>query len=138
MIPRLPKKGDHSVGVAPQYASMLGKKANCQTLVSVTLARNEVPFRLGLRLFLPECWTSDTERMAKAGVPDAMRTSRTKPEIALDEIDRLIAAGIRFGAVLADAGYGLSAAFRQELSGRGLSCAVGIPKLRRSIPMMSN
>jgi SRSO17 transposase len=124
----LPKKGDHSVGVAPQYASMLGKRANCQTLVSVTLARDEVPVPVGLRLFLPESWTSDTERMAKAGVPDAMRTSRTKPEIALDEIDRLIAAGIRFGTVLADAGYGLSAAFRQGLSGRGLSWAVGIPK----------
>jgi DDE superfamily endonuclease len=27
------KKGDRSVGVAPQYASSLGKTANCQTLV---------------------------------------------------------------------------------------------------------
>src|SRR3546814_1198149 len=32
----LPKKGTASVGVAPQYASALGKTANCQTLVSVT------------------------------------------------------------------------------------------------------
>src|SRR4029078_5156456 len=28
-----PKKGDRSVGFAPQYASSLGKTANCQTLV---------------------------------------------------------------------------------------------------------
>lgn len=75
----LPKKGDHSVGVAPQYASMLGKRANCQTLVSGTLVRDEVHVPVGLRLFLPESRTSDTERMAKTGVPDAMRTSRTKP-----------------------------------------------------------
>ena len=48
----LPKKGTNSVGVAPQYASALGKTANCQTLVSLTLARGEVPVMVGLRLFL--------------------------------------------------------------------------------------
>lgn len=48
------KKGKHSVGVAPQYASALGKTANCQTLVSLTLARGEVPVMVALRLFLPE------------------------------------------------------------------------------------
>ncbi|MGF6176763.1 SRSO17 transposase [Ensifer sp. 4252] len=42
--------------------------------------------------------------MAKVGVPEPLRISRTKPEIALEEIDRLIAAGVRFGTVLADAG----------------------------------
>ena len=47
----MPKKGKHSVGVAPQYASALGKNANCQTLVSLTLARGEVPVMLALRLF---------------------------------------------------------------------------------------
>jgi len=65
----LPKKGSHSVGVAPQYASALGKTANCQTLVSLTLARDEVPVMIGLRLFLPESWTGDGERMTKACVP---------------------------------------------------------------------
>jgi SRSO17 transposase len=58
----LPKKGNAPVGVAPQYASVLGKNANCQTLVSLTLASNEVPVTIGLRLFLPENWTSDPAR----------------------------------------------------------------------------
>src|SRR3712207_947489 len=75
----LPKKGSHSVGVAPQYASALGKTANCQTLVSLTLARDEVPVPIALRLFLPETWTKDPDRMRRAGVPDALQSERSKP-----------------------------------------------------------
>ena len=131
----LPKKGRHSVGVAPQYASALGKNANCQTLVSVTLASHEVPVMVGLRLFLPEGWTSDPERLARAGVPDDRRAYRTKPKIALQEIDRVRVAGARFGCVLADAGYGLSAPFRQGLSERGLRWAVGIPAHQKVYPI---
>jgi SRSO17 transposase len=130
----LPKKGKASVGVAPQYATVLGKNANCQTLVSVTLASGEVPLMLGLRLFLPESWTSDPVRMARAGVPEAFQAYRTKPDIALEEIDRVVAAGVRFGCVLADAGYGLSAPFRQALSARGLCWAVGIPRHQKVYP----
>jgi SRSO17 transposase len=130
----LPKKGRHSVGVAPQYASALGKNANCQTLVSLTLASGEVPVMVGLRLFLPESWTGDAARLDRAGVPKKLRAYRTKPEIALAEIDRVRAAGVRFGCVLADAGYGLSASFRQGLSERGLSWAVGIPFKQKVYP----
>ena len=130
----LPKKGRHSVGVAPQYASALGKNANCQTLVSLTLASSEVPVMVGLRLFLPESWTSDPARLDRAGVPEDHRAYRTKPEIALAEIDRARAAGLRFGCVLADAGYGLSAPFRQALTERGLTWAVGIPFKQKVYP----
>jgi SRSO17 transposase len=131
----LPKKGRHSVGVAPQYASTLGKNANCQTLVSVTLASGEVPVMVSLRLFLPESWTSDPTRLARAGVPDLHRAYTTKPEMALVEIDRVRAAGVRFGCVLADAGYGLSAPFRQGMSERGLTWAVGIPFKQKVYPV---
>ncbi len=130
----IPKKGTHSVGVAAQYASALGKTANCQTMVSLTLARGEVPVTLALRLFLPESWTSNQARLKRAGVPAEYRTARTKPEIALAEIDRVIAAGVRFGCVLADAGYGLSAPFRQGLTVRKLAWAVGIPRHLKVYP----
>lgn len=130
----LPKKGHHSVGVAPQYASSLGKTANCQSLVSVTLASREVPVTVALRLFLPESWTNDPGRMDRARVPEDRRSALTKPEIALQEIDRIIASGVRFGCVLADAGYGSSAPFRQALSERGLSWAVGLSRRQNVYP----
>src|SRR6195952_1962289 len=113
--PALPKEGQHSVGVAPQYASSLGKTSNCQSLVSVTLASREVPVMVGLRLFLPETWTADPERMTRAGIPKNRQVASTKPEIAIQEIDRVVASGARFGCVLADAGYGSSGPFPQAL-----------------------
>jgi SRSO17 transposase len=131
----MPKKGKHSVGVAPQYASALGKTANCQTLVSLTLARGEVPVMVALRLFLPESWTSDRVRLKRAGVPAEHQTARTKPEMALAEVDRIIAAGVHFGCVLADAGYGMSAPFRQGLTARKLTWAVGIPRHLKVYPV---
>ena len=127
----LPKKGMRAVGVAPQYCGELGKQANCQSLVSLTLARGEVPVPIGLRLFLTKSWIDDPTRCDAAGVPETARTAQTKPEIALDEIDRVRAAGIRFGCVLADAGYGMSAPFRQGLSARGLVCSVGVPRTQK-------
>ena len=130
----LPKKGAHSVGVAPQYASSLGKTANCQSLVSLTLASREVPVMVGLRLFLPENWTDDPERMARARVPEVKRTALTKPEIAIQEIDRVIVSGARFGCVLADSGYGSSGPFRQALSERGLRWAVGMSRRQNVYP----
>ena len=48
--------------------------------------------------------------------------------MALAELDRVIAAGVRFGCVLADAGYGMSAPFRRGLTARKLTWAVGIPR----------
>jgi SRSO17 transposase len=130
----LPKKGQHSVGVAPQYASSLGKTSNCQSLVSVTLASREVPVMVGLRLFLPETWTNDPERMTRARVLLDRQRALTKPEIAIEEIDRVIASGARFGCVLADAGYGSSGPFRQALSERGLLWAVGLSRRQNVYP----
>jgi SRSO17 transposase len=126
----LPKQGRHSVGVARQYCGALGKQANCQVLVSLTLARAEVPVPIGLRLFLPDEWAKDPDRCARAGVPEEHRRALAKTDIALAEVDRVLATGARFGRVVADAGYGASAAFRQGLSARGLTWAVGIPKVQ--------
>lgn len=121
----LPKKGTESVGVAHQYCGALGKQANCQSLVSITLARGDVPVPIALRLYLPEAWADDPARRAKAKVPDAV-TFRPKWRIALDEIKRIREHGVSFAMVLADAGYGACAEFRRGLTSMGLPWAVGI------------
>jgi len=129
----LPKQGTHSVGVVRQYCGALGKRANCQVLVSLTLARGEVPVPLALRLYLPEQWALDPERRARAKVPEDV-LFRPKGAIALGELDRALAAGVRFGVVLADAGYGTSADFRAGLTARGLTWAVGVLPAQKVYP----
>ena len=121
----VPKKGEHSVGVASQYAGVVGKNANCQVLVTLPLARREVPVPIAMRLFLPAEWTSKPDRCRRAQVPEDQQKPRTKPELAIAELDRVLATGVRFGCVVADAGYGISATFRRALSERELRWAVG-------------
>jgi SRSO17 transposase len=123
------KQGKHSVGVAHQYCGEVGKLANCQCFVTLTLAKDEVPMPLALRLYLPAEWTEDQERCATVGVPEAVRIDqydKTKIDVALDEIVRLRETGVRFGVVAADAAYGTSAAFRQGVEALGYRYAVGV------------
>jgi SRSO17 transposase len=93
-----------------------------------------LPAPVSLRLFLPEGWVNDPERCARAGMPEEHRQARAKTDVALSAIDRLLAAGVRFGRVVADAGYGISVAFRQGLSEQELSWAVGVPKVQNVYP----
>jgi SRSO17 transposase len=123
----LPKKGTESVGVTHQYCGALGKQANCQSLVSLTWARDEVPIPVSLRLYLPKEWAESGARRRKARVPDAIGF-RPKWQIALDELRRIKgwAGDGGFDDVLADAGYGMVAEFRHGLDELGLLWAVGI------------
>lgn len=129
----LPKQGRHSVGVKRQHCGVLGKTANCQVLVSLTLARQEVPVPIALGLYLPEEWAQDEVRRAAAKVPESVAFA-TKGDIALAQIDAALADGVRFGCVLADAGYGSSADFRAGLSKRGLLWAVGVLPTQKVYP----
>jgi SRSO17 transposase len=121
----IPKKGERSVGVTHQYCGAVGKQMNCQALVSLTLACDEMPVPIALRLYLPQAWAADPVRRKECRVPDSV-VFKPKWAIALDEIERVLRAGVTFGAVLADAGYGMYHEFRHGLSARGLTWAVGI------------
>lgn len=101
--------------------------------MSLTLAYKEVPVPMALRLYLPQEWAQDQARRAAAKIPESI-TFATKGDIALAQIDAAVADGVRCGIVLADAGYGSSAAFRASLTQRGLLWAVGVQPTQKVYP----
>lgn len=120
-----PKQGKHSVGVARQYCGMLGKQDNCQVAVSISLATEHASVPVAYRLYLPKEWTQDPQRCRKAGIPAEVRFA-TKSEIALQQLETLLAEGAPKYCVLADAGYGVDHAFRQRLTDLDMPYVVGI------------
>ena len=121
-----PKKGRHSVGVGRQYCGQLGKQDNCQVAVSLSLATAEASLPVAWQLYLPEAWAGDPARRRKARVPEEIGFRR-KPEIALAQIKAALEEDLERGVVLADAGYGQSAAFRDSLAAWELDFVVAVP-----------
>jgi len=120
-----PKQGRHSVGVARQYCGQLGKQDNCQVAVSLSVANDHASLPVAYRLYLPEDWAGDSKRRRKTGVPEDVRF-KTKPEIALEQIDVACKAGLPRGVVLMDAGYGCNTELRAGVSALALCYVAGI------------
>jgi SRSO17 transposase len=121
----LPKDGRWSPGVGHQYCGALGKTANCQVLVSVNAVTDQASCPLQWRLFLPAAWDEDSERRARAKIPDDVR-HRAKWQLALDILDELLGWSLARRVVQADGGYGDITAFRVGLEQRGLEYVVQI------------
>lgn len=109
-----PKKGTKSVGVARQYAGILGRTDNCQVGVFLSYCSAQGHTLCDRRLFLPEAWTKDRERCHAAGVPAGV-IFRTKPELAAEMVDEAVRAGLPCRWVTADALYGNSPTFVRTL-----------------------
>jgi SRSO17 transposase len=120
-----PKQGTHSVGVHHQYCGQLGKQANCQVAVTLSIANHHASLPIAYRLYLPKEWAQDAGRRKKAHVPTAIKF-KTKPQIALEQIREACAAGVPRGVVLMDASYGSNSVLRAGVSALGLSYVAGI------------
>ena len=120
-----PKYGSHSVGVHHQYCGQLGKQANCQVAVTLSIANHHASLPVAYRLYLPQPWAQDAARRKKARIPKEI-SFKTKPQIALGQIRATLAAGVSKGVVLTDASYGSNSAFRAGVSALGLRYVVAI------------
>jgi SRSO17 transposase len=96
------KQGKASVGVARQYSGTLGKVGNCQVAVTCCYSDPQASWPVAVRLYLPEAWTADPQRLKRARVPNDV-TFQTKPEIALSLLDQACAWGVPHRGVVADA-----------------------------------
>jgi SRSO17 transposase len=120
-----PKQGRHSVGVAHQYCGQLGKQANCQVAVSLSIANHHASLPVAYRLYLTKDWAQDGDRRRKTGVPQEV-DFKTKPQIALEQIRFACEVGIARGTVLLDAGYGHDCKLRTGLCELDLPYVAGI------------
>jgi SRSO17 transposase len=120
-----PKKGDHSVGVSHQYCGQLGKQANCQVAVTLSLANHDASLPVAYRLYLPKAWAEDDARRRKAKVPEDI-TFKTKPEIALDLVRWAHEIGLPGKLALMDAAYGNDSRLRAGVTELGMAYVAGI------------
>jgi SRSO17 transposase len=121
------KKGHKTPGVQRQYCGAAGKIDNC--IVTVHLACKSGGFMalLDSDLFLPEdSWHHDRDRCRDAHVPDSV-VYRSKWQIALEQIRRAIANGIRFDWLTFDEWYGGKPGFLSELDGMGQLYVCEVP-----------
>lgn len=114
-----PKKGTRSVGVARQWCGLQGKTDNCQVAVFAALVRGRWVGLLDTELYLPKDWTQDHARCEAAGVPQDRHVLKTKPQLALEIVQRARRNGVRFSWIAADGAYGQDRALLRALDDAG-------------------
>ena len=120
------RKGDATACVAPQHAGVTGKVENCVTWVFTALVTAAGQAWADFDVYMPKSWADDAERRKKAGIPADLAFA-TKPELAIEQVKRVIASGIRAGWAAADEVYGRCGEFRDALRAAALAYVVIVP-----------
>ena len=119
------KKGDKSAGVQRQYSGTAGKIENCQVGVFLGYASPKGDTLLDRRLYMPESWFEESERMIEAKIPADIKF-RTKPELAMDMLEHAWSEGVPMRHVVGDEVYGSSAEFRKFVDRNGKQYALAV------------
>ena len=101
------KEGKKTAHVGRQYLGSVGKVDNGVVSVTSLYADERLYFPLEVEPYTPAHWFDK-------GNKDV--AFRTKPQIALELVEREVVAGTRFKAVVADSFYGENAEFRSGLA----------------------
>ena len=112
------KKGDATACVAPQHAGCTGTVENCVTTVFSAYVTANGQAWADFDVYLPKRWAQDLPRRQAAGIPDDLSFS-TKPQLAMDQLDRLVAAGLPTRWAAFDEVYGRSEQLRKKTAKAG-------------------
>ncbi len=100
-----PKRGQKSAGVGLQYCGTTGHVENCQVGVFLSYVTAKGHTLIDRELYLPFGWIEDPDRCQAAHVPETVRF-QTKPELAIQMIERIFHAHLPISWVVADTVYG--------------------------------
>lgn len=120
------KKGEATAGVAPQHAGCTGTVENCVTTVFSAYVTAHGQAWVDYDVYLPQRWAQDRSRRRVAGIPDELQFA-TKPQLAMNQLDRLTATGLPASWVAFDEVYGRSEQLRTKAARAGLAYVAIIP-----------
>jgi SRSO17 transposase len=120
------KDGHHTACIQRQWCGSLGKIESCVVSVHLGYAVGDFHCVLDSDLFVPQSWADDADQRREVGMPEEV-THRSKPQIALAQIQRALGNGIRVAAWTFDEHYGQSYEFLDALDRLGQTYVAEVP-----------
>lgn len=121
-----PKRGHHTAGVHHQWCGRTRQRENCVVSVHLAYLANDFKCLLDSDLYLPQSWVDDPKRRRTAHIPEDV-VFRKKADIALDQIKRALANGVRVHWWTFDEWYGRDGEFLDALDGLGQNYMAEVP-----------
>jgi SRSO17 transposase len=120
------KKGTATAAAGRQYSGTMGRVENVIVAVYTAYATEKGHALIDRDIYVQEEWFDDPRRMAKAGFPPG-HAFATKPDLAIEQAKRALAAGIRPAWAAGDEVYGRSRALRELCEQEGIGYVFAVP-----------
>lgn len=121
------KQGSKTPGIARQYLGCVGKVEKGIVTVHLGVSRGTYRSLLDFDLYLTKDYAADRPRCREAGIPDDV-VYRPKWRIALEQLDRAVAQGVRLDWLTFDEEYGKRPGFVAGLDERQLRFVGEVPR----------